>query len=294
MIESPGSCNWVCMRTRGLVVAALVAVVGCGGEQPEDELGEAEETGEGTPLICDGSQDLRLAWAMDGGGQVHTEMQRELGFAYLYVRGDCRYWVLPHQGPPTIEVAETRTGVLDEDQAAELAEMLDYANFETLAEAEWPQAGGEDGPTVFAHDGEHMIACADTCVGAPAGVETMTTAGSEYFLELWEAGEPLVGAPMRIQARFLGGLPVDSVPVWEGGVDLSAVDTSPDDLLVPGTSVLVEDSELTSQLRAFRAQHPEDSANFAPIVVNDQGGAYEVFVRDAIPLEDAQGLIPKP
>ena len=277
-----------------MLVCALFAlgVLGCEAGDPADEAGE--EIGEEPALLCDGSQDLRLAWFVGGGGQVVTEMQRELGFAYLYVRGDCRYWVLPYQGPPALDVREARTGVLDAGEAAELAEMLDYGNLAALAAEDWPQQGGEDGPTNFLHDGEDLIACTDTCLGAPESVQTMTTAGPDYFLELWEAGEPMSDAPMRIQARFLGGAPTDDVPVWDLGLDLSEVDTTPIELSMQGTSTLVDDPEIAAALRQFRAQNPEATAYYEPIVVNDSGGAYEVFVRDALPLENEQGLIAWP
>src|SRR5690242_4175401 len=46
--------------------------------------------------ICDGSKEIRFAVRIMGGGtQRPPSMMTNLGIAYLYIRGDCRYWVNP-------------------------------------------------------------------------------------------------------------------------------------------------------------------------------------------------------
>src|SRR5262245_62153872 len=40
---------------------------------------------EGWAEICDGSEGLRLAMVLGGGGLVANEIEREIGFYYLYV-----------------------------------------------------------------------------------------------------------------------------------------------------------------------------------------------------------------
>jgi hypothetical protein len=67
------------------IVALLALAVGCGGAGPTASLRR----------ICDGSDDIRLAVSVTGGGlnMAFTTVLYELGYEFLYVDGHCHYWM---------------------------------------------------------------------------------------------------------------------------------------------------------------------------------------------------------
>jgi hypothetical protein len=299
VIDPRHSCDLADMRRRIIVTVGLLALA-CGSEGQAEgtgaETGDTTETG-GEPLdrnLCDGSQDLRLAWVHGGGGLIAAEIQREIGFYYLYVRGDCHYWVVPFQRPPEIEVFETHTGVLDEAAEAELAELVRYGEWDGLA-GHWPEPGGADIPTTYVHDGEQMIVCDGICPEAPAPVVAIEEAGFSKFLELWQAGEALDDAPMRVLATPVSSdAPGEHVP-WTVDLALADIAVSPEVAMQQGVSTLIEDPETAVALREFRAMHADGLADFFEFNVDvGPDESYALYLRDTVPFEDAQGLVPTP
>jgi hypothetical protein len=288
------------------VAAALLSclwVPACSGAQTVlGEAGETETAETESEILernlCDGSQDLRLAWLRARGGSINAELEREIGFYYLYVRGDCRYWVLPYQKPPEIEVFETRTGTLDAEAEAALAALVSYGEWDPLVGV-WPEYDAFDITVTFVHDGTDVIICEGNCPGAPEAVLSLDQAANTAYRELWESGEPLVDEPMRVLANLLEpgfqpGQDVEIVP-WTVDLDLATVAVSYEELVEAGMSTLIDDPALTVALREFRAQHAKLAAQFFGLVVETQSGElYELFLRDALPLENDQGLIPTP
>jgi len=300
LIESRRSCNCAGVAKAKLFgVIALLCAPACGESVTQSE---GDETG-GEVIdreLCDGSQDLRLAWFRGGGGSVHTELEREVGFYYLYVRGDCRYWALTFQKPPEVAVFETRTGVLDADAEAALAELVRYGEWADLV-GYYDEEGAFDVTWTFVHDGTELIVCRGDCPTAPESVIDIQLSANTTFHELWTAGEPLADdAPMRIVAMDLGPdyIPggFDEVFEWTIDLDLATVAVSYEQLMMSGVSTLIDDPELASALREFRAAHPEPVSRFDNnlIVETPSGAYYNVFMRDAVPFENEQGLIAKP
>ncbi|WP_434419405.1 hypothetical protein [Nannocystis pusilla] len=126
---------------RGMAIVLGGVLGACGGDKgSETESGATDATftgateGPTTGLtageaewrrICDGSQELRLAVRADGNVFIPTtSIAHELGRSYLYVRGDCRYWVASRARPelPARFNADnwqvTRTGVLTPEARA--------------------------------------------------------------------------------------------------------------------------------------------------------------------------------
>lgn len=263
-----------------LLLAALT--IGCGGEDttPDDQLREH---------ICDGSQDLRLAWfKFNAGGLVRTPFQFEVGFSYLYVRGDCEYWVLTNG-------IESHHGVLDEEQEAELAEIVHYDDWDGLTQR-WPDPDAYDVPLMVVDDGhsEYQIGCLGECPVAPQPVRDMEAAYHDKLESMWEEGEPSM-EPMRLLAARI---PEDHSPdemfivPWTVDLALASVAVEWLEMEEMGKSVLVDDPVVLAQLREFRDEHIDRLEHFTDFYVEVEPGViYELYVRDAVPFEGEDGLI---
>ena len=317
MIDSQGSRHFLDMHgnshARALASAfALAAVFGCtpatlddsGDEESDESDDESDESGdesgdEAPRQLCDGSMDLRLGWMISGGGEIRAEIEREIGFAYLYVRGDCRYWVLPFQSPPIVDVFETHTGILDAEAEAALSELVGYGEWDEVADRLWLEPGSFDVTTTYVQDGERMFACDGNCPEAPELAQRVSTACFSEFLALWQAGEPLApDAPVRAIANATIEPPdpeVFDILPWTPSLELDTVAVEFDLLREAGMTTRIDDATLATELRAFRAEYPAALATFQEIFVDaGDSGFYEFYVRDALPFEDEQGLVTWP
>jgi hypothetical protein len=257
--------------------------VGCGGE-------DTTPVDEPRGLLCDGSQDLRLAWFLSAsGGQLRTPFQIELGFSYLYVRGDCHYWV-------STSALDSHHGVLDADQEAALTELVHYGDWDGLTER-WPDPGWWDVPLMVVDDGhgEHMIGCLGECPVAPEPVRDMQAAYREELELMWEDGEPSM-EPMRLlAARVPDGDSPDPMFVVPWTVDFDLESVAVDFVEMGeevGMSALVDDPTTLAQLREFGDEHADALEQFSDFYVEVEPGViYELYLRDAVPFEGGDGLI---
>jgi hypothetical protein len=207
--------------------------------------------------------------------------------------------VLPYEKPPEIGVFETRTGVLDAEAEAALAELVRYGEWDELV-GYWDEPGADDVTSMHMHDGTQTIICRGGCPTAPEVLPGITFAAMATFAELWQAGEPLGDAPMRVASMALGpdyepgGF--DEVFEWTVDLDLATVAVSYEQLMMSGVGTLIDDPTTTVALREFRAQHAEAVSRFDNnlIVETPSGELYNLYMRDAVPFEDEQGLIPEP
>jgi hypothetical protein len=258
---------------------------------------DGEETGEPTTeRICDGSQDLRLAWFLSfGGGIVRTEFQFEVGFYYLYVRGDCHYWVVPYrEGGDPMWIA-THTGIIDEAQEAELIELLQYGAWDDVLGV-WAEPGSSDAAIVRLHDGhsESGVGCVGECPDAPELVQSMRNAHQAQLRHWWELGEPSTG-PMRVLAVAIaeGENMTDPVP-WTVELELASLAVGYEQSFCRGQSKLVDDPATVAALREFRAEYAQALQDFSDFYVETASGEmYELYLRDSLPFEDEFGLIPQ-
>jgi hypothetical protein len=267
------------MRPSLVVLASFVGLgLGCGvepsgGSEPEP--------------LCDGSDELRLGWrAIPGFESLGAGTNIELGRAYLYVRGDCRFWVQPWERPPELAQLETRTGVLDEDQAAELEAMVHYGLWDGY-DVSYPGEGSDEDIT-YLFDTERTIACSGGCPSADEDIQAMFGDPAALVDELWAAGQAVDGG-VRVYATpaepQLGETPL----VWE------PASVSPAELVDDtGRTVLVDDPGQVAELRALRASHPELDALDSPFYVEHEGVSYLFGMRDVIPVEHEDGYIEIP
>jgi hypothetical protein len=258
---------------------------------------------DGWAEICDGSEDLRLAMVLGGGGQVANEIEREIGFYYLYVRGSCEYFALPADAG--VPWPDARTGVIDPATEEQLSRALGYGALAELA-GSWATEGVSDGSTLLVSDGAHTVACYAGCEDGPDGVRALW-AEMGWIDELWAEGEPYQG-PLRISVIGWADATLDELPApWPLAVDpwSIAIDGDVDPAPQAGQTLLVDDPEQVATLRELRRQYrendlpdgvPNSLTAYGHLTFEDAGGQdlFQLWMRDALPLEDATGLIPLP
>jgi hypothetical protein len=261
-------------------------------------------TGEaGFARICDGSPGLRLAMVLGGGGTVANEIEREIGFFYLYVLGTCEYFALPAEGSALWP--DAHTGTLDPATEEELSRALDYGHLADVA-GSWDTAGVSDGSTLLVSDGVRTMACYAGCEDGPEGARALW-AELGWIDELWAAGEPFSG-PLRLSVigwvdstiDELGGPWPLAIDPWSIARD-GNVDPPPE----AGETVLLDDADDVATLRELRRQYreddlPQDVINalqaYGHLTFLDAGGQdlFQLWMRDSLPIEDENGLIDLP
>lgn len=260
--------------------------------------------GETWAEICDGSDDLRLAMTLVGGGTVENELVREIGWRYLYVLGTCEYFVLPLGDPNGWP--DARTGVLDLEAEQALSEALDYGNLEAVA-GNWGTEGTFDASTLLVSDGTHIVSCNGECLDGPREAQALWGEMSRID-ELWAESEPYLG-PVRVSVIGWEDSLIDELGVnwpleldpWSIAIDGSSLDDPP----TAGTSVLVDDPEAVAQLRELRRQYREDDlpegvpnslAAYGHLTFTSHDGQdlFQLWMRDSLPIEAEDGLIPLP
>jgi hypothetical protein len=267
-----------------------------------DSSGGSTTGGEGFARICDGSDGLRLAMVLGGGGQILNEIEREIGFYYLYVLGNCQYFALPADSGQTWP--DARTGMLDEATEEQLSLALGYGDLADVA-GFWGTEGSADGSTLLVSDGTVTVACAWACEDGPAGAQALW-AEMGWIDELWATGEPLTG-PLRVSVIGWADSTIDELGApWPLPIDPWSIAISGDDLpTAPGDAVLIDDEAQVATLRELRRQYreddlPDDVINaleaYGHLTFLDEGGQdlFQLWMRDALPIEDANGLIPLP
>jgi hypothetical protein len=279
-------------RTAALTLSACLAIASACG----DDSTAAETDEPSYDRICDGSQDLRLAWFLSPtGGNVRTGFQFEVGFYYLYVRGDCHYWVVPYPSAGDLWI-ETHTGVFDDEQETALIELLRYGDWDGLLGV-WPEPDSFDVAIMRVHDGhsESGIGCAGECPGAPAVVHEIRGAFKPQLQLWWETGEPSTGPIRILTTRMPDGDPIPNTIVpWTLDLDLASVAVDTEAMYCAGQSVLIDDPATAAALRAFRAEHADGLEQFSDFFVEVEPGVYyELYLRDALPFEREDGLIPQ-
>lgn len=308
---------------RTLVILALLSPLACGPGDPEQSgsaseasagssgdasSGDVPTTGEPTgtggddwTVICDGSSELRLAFVLTGGGLIDNELERALGFQYLYVLGTCEYYVLP---PLTgVQWPDARTGVIDEATEEALSRAIDYGGIPALA-GSYTTDGLFDGTTLLVTDFTSTVSCYGGCEQGPPAAQALWSAQTEWLKKLWDQGEPLLGA-LRISVVATASAPSsESAPEWPLAIDPASI-AAEDSIDANFPTVRVDAEPDLSTLRALRQQYREDDLppdapnyliNYGFLLFHDVGGPdlFRLWIRDSLPIEDADGHIALP
>jgi hypothetical protein len=223
----------------------------------------------------------------------------ENGAWFLYLRGDCRYWVLAGTVEPGF--GETREGVLEPNAEARLHDDLRYDEWPELAGVYAPEPPPADaGPPEVLTDLTNEIGCL-ICASLPdpkaAAVGAMFSAAWDWASALRQQGSPLTG-PVRalaVEGSLAYSPYTGQVVPWTVGVPLSSLVVEAS-ALWQGLGRLVDQPD-AEVLRGWRNNqlagmyHPADNGPFIP--VSDNGGPFfALYVRDALPFEADNGVVP--
>ena len=233
------------------------------------------ELGAPEVVLCDGSSALRFA-ATNAGGNLSgaPSIADELGWSFLLIDGQCRYWSMVAPEQPV------RSGLLSELDAADFSAELRLGRW---AELPPPPAGGcPDGTTTnlrYRDEQALPISCATT---------ELTEGYSAWLATLHERGQDLA-EEVRYTLAVSQGSYADMSLSWPLALDPAEVAVPADDAAVP----LVLAGEEAAALRALRAQYVESVPGLGPWlripVVYDSGSAspsyYELALRDVTPFE---------
>lgn len=266
-----------------LLVPLVVGAIGCQGDQE-------------TPKpLCDPMDATagRVALENADGGLLPPglAMLYDNGAAYLFVDGQCHYWA----NDPSQPWEETRTGVLDADTAAQLGASLHFGAWDDLR-GTWENPGSivADGPTLIFDNAQHAVVCVSRCEGPtiPTAVTEMSDELVDDVQGLWDRGAAADSA-LRVLAVASDpgpGIPYVDWPLARPISDFTSTSPAPF-----GQGILEDDPASVQALkdlrRSFlRGDHGAFVWNMLPVT---SGGAdYQLYVRDALPFEDAHGLVP--
>lgn len=309
---------------RPLTIIALCAALGCRGDQPGHDSSDTDDpsgssgssgseptgttdpeptgtTGDGDwTRICDGSDALRLALVLGGGGTVENEIERAIGFRYLYVLGTCEYYALPTLDG--VQWPDAHTGVIDLDTEEALSRALTYGDLAEIAGL-WGTDGLADASTLLVSDGVHTVACYGGCELGPLAAQALWREMG-WITTLWEKGEPLLGSLRVSVVGFpgeAGSLPSAPWPLMVDPWSIATMATPTSDF----PTVRIDEGPELATLRELRRQYREDDLpadtpnslySHGHLLFHDLGEVdlFKLWIRDVLPIEDDDGHIPLP
>ncbi len=241
--------------------------------------------------ICDGSTDIRLAYQLGGGGPAAPGevMLSENGWRFLLVDGTCQAWVLENSNGPLV-----RTDLSSDDEA-QLATALKLSTWKGITP---PLGGCPDAPGTSFRFGEQRLS-GSVCGSDPAsGWAQLNVAADAQLAHLAASGTAWAG-----DVRYLvlqESSPNDPRPPvdWPLATSLATVALGPDQAFSyrSGGSLRATGDD-ASKLRAIRTTAASASSTYGVTyeftrVTDADGGTYQLYVRDALPFEQDNGLVP--
>ncbi|WAS95388.1 hypothetical protein [Nannocystis punicea] len=267
------------------------------GDQPTS----SSTGGDDWAKICDGSDAIRLAMVVGGGGSIENELERALGFRYLYVLGTCEYYALAQlEG---VQWSDARKGVMDVATEEALSREMDYGGLAEIA-GHWTTKGDFDSTTLVVTDGVATMSCYAACQEGPAAAQALGPLSKAWTDTLWEQGEPLLGA-LRVSVVVVpGGAPGMSGAPWPLTIDPSAI-AAVEGPTSEYPTVRIDGGDDLATLRELRRQYREDDLpadlpnslyQHGYLLFQRDGGPdlFKMWIRDSLPLEDEDGHIPLP
>jgi hypothetical protein len=274
------------MRARRLLAAfAIAGNLACAAASPLVGNGDAAtspDLSSHARRICDGSDDIRLAYELGGGGiiEAYTIAVVELGWQFLYVDGHCHYWVQrPDLGDgdvdPSGQLAPFREGVLTRDQEASLHAATWYDDFAHAAPKCPERPGLFDASTELFWDGAAVHGCYG---GFDFGQ------GWPSQSELWDAGTPMAGA-LRFEVGQSSVADDQPKYAWPLASPLADYETPYERSSVAGQTKLVTEPAELAALRDLRARAKAEyrPGRFNPAVIALQPKGWVLVVRDDLP-----------
>jgi hypothetical protein len=256
------------------LVAFVLALAACGGPAP-------------APSVCDGGAGARLVLRYDLPGPFAPgeHVLYDNGATFLFVGGQCTYHVKTGGRWEDVQRGDTDDATL-----------VDALELEELPARAGGYTGDLDGaPTMHLAFAGDVVDCAAGCMGGdvPDDIAQLAARGANLLSAL-----DTQGFTQSISQRIL--VVAEAVPptpafTWPLAADPSALAVSATDAeTAPATLVTGADADL---LRALRRDVRD--AQFPPAAAYITTDAtmppiYAAFLRDALPFEDADGIVPDP
>ena len=257
----------------------------------------------GRQALCDGVQHLRLLVLIRMGSEPRGSIVRvENGHPVIAIDGTCSYWI----GGGWTEDALSRdrpfrTGRMSEADVRAVEESLPIDDVAALADCPPPPAGLFD-YSIRDIRSETMMA---SCIGSAPELTAGTRFEAAWMTvqaiagKLWDDGMPMDGALHVSAVEASSNASATPAPyAWPNALPLGPFILSSSDWFKSGVSRLVDDPGSARQLRAMRDQYLADRTaqpglygNWDGLMASDQSSTVFVYMRDAIPYEDARGWL---
>lgn len=277
------------------------ALVDADGDVTEGDAGTDASKPDVVPL-CDQAQHLRL-WVL-----VEPQLGRELagsqvrvenGVPFLSIDGTCSYWINGGWAEDALSRDRgIRTGTLTTAQVATIEQTLPLGDVGPLGDC-ISVAGQFDVATRTIATEAATARCPSTGMRFDAAWSVLKTLAQA----LWDSGTPMDGA-LHVSAV---DAPYDSSTspaayTWPIAMPLSSFILDPGkdgiNLMNAGVSHLVSDADAAKSLRALRDQYLLDRSaqpglysGWDGLKTTDSVDVALVYMRDAVPYEDASGLL---
>jgi hypothetical protein len=229
--------------------------------------------------ICDGSSDIRLGYTVQGGFvEPAYYVTNPYGHAFLFIDGECTYYASTSERPG---VYFTGTLTLAQEQA--LTNDIEWDSILELAAVDDLQSCPDAGDSAIWVTGMQRVMCTCGCDEGPFAERKTAalTAISGITMELVENGFAL-NTPIRAVAADVGPATGEE-SAWPLDRAVSDVPMLVQDVYGGqlADAVVFDDPTEASALRELRS---DLAVSFANVRVSDQSIAYELFMRDELPL----------
>jgi hypothetical protein len=279
-----------------------VGIGDAGGGNPDSA---TNDSGVPPEPLCDGTQHLRLWVFIAPRDEVRGSMVRvENGRPFLAIDGTCSYWIGGGWASSANDALGSdrpiRTGKLTQTDAASVEQTAPLGDIARLGDCGPPPAGLYDYSFRVIRTAVAYASCFTSAPELTAGTRfeaawmTLETIANT----LWNDGTPVTGALHVSAVNAPDGPSKTAAYAWPLAAPLGSFVLSDGDSNKVGVSHLVDDPTSASQLRALRDQYLADRTaqpglyvNWDGLEVTDQTSTRLIYMRDATPYEDAQGLL---
>jgi len=276
-----------------LLSLVMVALPACGGKIAP-------------PLECGTGSDIVFGYQI-AAQEEHVDLGQmvlwENGTEFLFIDSSCNYWAY-YWTDEHLLWSDIRHGRLTKEQLARVNRELIERDWDEIASTPAPPSQVSHPGGAFLWNGDKVGFCYKPCTSA---LEPLLQTTGKITRELFASGAaPSDMAAMRWIVLDNPLLVRDAFHFeeWHGGA-LSEVaflteepDGYPDDYaaLRFGGHPFVPDTDVPL-LRSLRNQYRNktfDSFSSSYLALTDEGRTYQVYARDVLPFEDAEGLVRPP